>query len=232
MSRKGTEAAKAAKVAQVKADDHAAKIASGEIKPDPIKAEAPVKKAFVNHVVITKIEDDPRAKWYVVHTYSGHEAKVMESLRQRVETMRLEANVLEVLIPTQEQIQIRSGKKHNVTEKIFPGYIMVRMILDDTSWLAVRTTQGVTGFVGIGNKPTPISDDEVATIRKFMSIDAPKFHAKFTTGEAVKIIDGPFSEFLGSVESIDEEKGKVKVLVSIFGRETPVELDFLQVKKL
>ncbi|HUW24202.1 MAG TPA: transcription termination/antitermination protein NusG [Patescibacteria group bacterium] len=190
-----------------------------------------VKKGFENHLIITK-SDDPRARWYVVHTYSGHEARVMASLRQRVETMHLSDRILEILIPTQEQIQIRAGKKHQVTEKIFPGYILVRMILDDNSWLTVRTTQGVTGFVGVGNKPTPISDEEVTTIQKFMSLEAPKYRAKFSVSEAVKIIDGPFSEFLGSIESIDEERGKVRVLVSIFGRETPVELDFLQVKKL
>ena len=189
------------------------------------------KKTFQNHLVITK-SDDPRAKWFVVHTYSGHEAKVLANLSQRTETMKLTDRILEILIPTQEQIQIRSGKKHQTTEKIFPGYILVRMILDDNSWLAVRTTQGVTGFVGVGNKPTPISDEEVLTIQKFMSLEAPKYRAKFSTSEAVKIIDGPFAEFLGSIESIDEEKGKVKVLVSIFGRETPVELDFLQIKKL
>jgi len=189
------------------------------------------KKTFQNHLIITK-SDDPKAKWFVVHTYSGHEAKVLANLSQRAETMKLTDRILEILIPTQEQIQIRSGKKHQATEKIFPGYILVRMILDDNSWLAVRTTQGVTGFVGVGNKPTPISDEEVLTIQKFMSLEAPKYRAKFSTGEAVKIIDGPFAEFLGSIESIDEERGKVRVLVSIFGRETPVELDFLQVKKL
>ncbi len=196
------------------------------------KIETPaVKKSFQNHLIITK-SDDPRAKWFVVHTYSGHEARVMNALAQRTETMKLTDRILEVLIPTQEQIQIRSGKKYQATEKIFPGYILVRMILDDNSWLAVRTTQGVTGFVGVGNKPTPISNEEVDTIQKFMSLEAPKYRAKFTTGEAIKIVDGPFAEFLGSIESIDEEKGKVKVLVSIFGRETPVELDFLQIKKL
>ncbi len=199
-------------------------------KTAPETVEAP-KKGPENHLVITQ-SDDPRAKWYVVHTYSGHEARVMAALRQRVETMHLADRILEILIPTQEQIQIRAGKKHQVTEKIFPGYILVRMILDDNSWLAVRTTQGVTGFVGIGNKPTPIADEEVETIQKFMSLEAPKYRAKFSVGEAVKIIDGPFSEFLGSIESIDEARGKVRVLVSIFGRETPVELDFLQVKKL
>lgn len=189
------------------------------------------RKPFEGHLVITK-SDDPRANWYVIHTYSGHETRVLIGLKQRVETMKLADKILEVLIPTQEQIQIRSGKKQQITEKIFPGYIMVRMILDDASWLAVRTTQGVTGFVGVGNKPTPISNDEVTTIQKFMSLEAPKYRAKFTTGEAVKIVDGPFAEFLGSIETIDEERGKVKVLVSIFGRETPVELDFLQIKKL
>ncbi|MGB9637616.1 MAG: transcription termination/antitermination protein NusG [Microgenomates group bacterium] len=205
----------------------ATKTKETELNTEPITT----KKAFQNHLVITK-SDDPRAKWYVVHTYSGHEARVLANLSQRAETMKLTDRILEILIPTQEQIQIRSGKKYQATEKIFPGYILVRMILDDNSWLAVRTTQGVTGFVGVGEKPTPISDEEVATIQKFMSLEAPKYRAKFSTGEAVKIVDGPFAEFLGSIESIDEEKGKVRVLVSIFGRETPVELDFLQVKKL
>jgi len=194
-------------------------------------AEAPVKKTFANHLVITQ-SDNPEAKWFVVHTYSGQEGRVMVSLKQRAETMKLTDRILEIVIPTQEQIQIRSGKKQQVTEKIFPGYILVKMILDDNSWLTVRTTQGVTGFVGVGDKPTPISDEEVASIQKFMNQDAPKYRAKFTTREAVKIIDGPFAEFLGSIESIDEERGKVKVLVSIFERETPVELDFLQIKKL
>lgn len=189
------------------------------------------KKTFDNHMIITQ-SDSPLARWFVVHTYSGQEVSVMNSLKQRVENLNLKDRVLEVLIPTQEQIQIRSGKKQQVTEKIFPGYIIVRMILDDSSWLGVRTTPGVTGFVGVGDKPTPISDGEVETILKFMSLDAPKFQSKFTTGEAVKIIDGPFTDFLGSIESIDQEKGKVRVLVSIFDRETPVELDFLQIKKL
>lgn len=188
-------------------------------------------KKFENHLIITK-SDDPGAKWYVAHTYSGHELKVLSSLRQRVAAMKLENKILEVLIPTQERIQIRSGKKHQITEKMFPGYILVRMILDNDSWLAVRTTEGVTGFVGVGNKPTPITDSEVEAIEKFMTLEAPKFRAKFSIGEAVRITDGPFTEFLGSVEGIDEERGKVKVLVSIFGRETPVELDFLQVRKL
>lgn len=173
-----------------------------------------------------------KGRWFVVHTYSGHENKAAEALKQRVDAMHLEAKVYEVVVPTRNIVTVRHGKKEEQKEKIFPGYILVRMALDDDSWLAVRTTPGVTAFVGMGNKPTPISEKEVEAIMQFMKITAPKFKAKFTVGEAVKIIDGPFADFLGTVETIDEAHGKVKVLVSIFGRETPVELDFLQVAKL
>ena len=182
----------------------------------------------------TKPADDTSklGKWYIVHTYSGHENKVIETLKQRIASLGLTDKIFEMIVPTRDTIVVRSGKKENVKEKIFPGYILVRMILDDPSWLAVRTTPGVTAFVGLGNKPTPISDEEVETILRFMKMEAPKYKTSFSVGEAVKIIDGPFAEFLGSIDSIDEEKGKLKVLVSIFGRETPVELDFLQVSKL
>jgi len=183
------------------------------------------------HIIINKVENS-KAKWYVAHTYSGHEVKVSEQLRQRIISMGLTDKVLEILIPTQEKIEIRQREKRTVREKIFPGYLLVKMILTDESWLAVRTTQGITGFVGIGTDPTSLPDKEVEAILKFIKTEAPKFKAKFTEGEAVKIIDGPFNELLGTVDNIDEEKGKVKVLVSIFGRETPVELDFLQVSKL
>ena len=189
------------------------------------------RKKFQGHLVLTKT-NDPKAQWYVIHTYSGHELKVASGLKQRVETMNLSDRIFEILIPTQDTFQIRAGKKLPVTEKIFPGYMLVKMDLDDQSWLTVRTTQGVTGFVGSGNKPTPISEAEVKTIQQFMSLEAPKFRAKFSLGEAIKIIDGPFADFLGSIDNIDEDKGKLRVLVSIFGRETPVELDFLQVKKI
>lgn len=172
------------------------------------------------------------ARWYVVHTYSGHENKVATNLKQRIETMKLEGKIFEIVVPTRNIVTVKHGKKEEQKEKIFPGYILVKMLLDDESWLAVRTTQGVTAFVGAGNKPTPISDKEVETILKFMQLEAPKYKASFSVGEAVKIVDGPFADFLGSIDSIDEAKGKVKVLVSIFGRETPVELDFLQVSKL
>lgn len=176
--------------------------------------------------------DHPNAKWYVVHTYSGHENKVAATLKQRVESEHLEEKIVDILVPTQDKIEIKSGKKVTVKEKIFPGYILVKMVLDDTSWLAVRTTQGVTSFVGMGNKPTPISDAEVATIVKFTQEEAPSYKQVFAASDTVKIIDGPFADFIGKVDNVDEERGKVKVLVSIFGRETPVELDFLQVQKI
>lgn len=188
-------------------------------------------KKIPGHIVISE-DKDHQAKWYVVHTSSGHEVRVMETLRQRIETMGLKERIFELLVPTQDKIVIRSGKKAQVKEKIFPGYLLVKMILNDPTWLAVRTTPGITGFVGAGNKPTPLSDLEVKNIQKFVSSPAPRYKTKFTVSEAVKITDGPFSDFLGTIHEIDEEKGKVKVLVSIFGRETPVELDFLQIQKV
>ena len=188
-------------------------------------------KKLSGHIVISKSED-PRAKWYVVHTTSGHEVRVAESLRQRIETMGLTEKVFELLIPTQDRVVIRSGRKVTIKEKIFPGYLLVKMVLDEDAWLAVRTTQGVTGFVGAGNKPTPLSNTEVENIEKFTSAPAARYKVRFSLGEAVKITDGPFAEFLGTINEMDEDKGKVKVMVSIFGRETPVELDFLQIAKV
>ena len=225
-----------AKKKQKKIEDQIVPVLPVEETPaeEAAKTEQPTepkKEKFQGHIVITK-SDDPNAKWYVVHTYSGHEMKVANTLHQRVDTMAAQDKILEILIPTQETIQIRAGKKLNVTEKIFPGYLLVKMILDERTWLIVRTTQGVTGFVGIGNKPTPISNEEVIAIQKFMALEAPKFKVKFSVGEAVKITDGPFTEYLGTVENIDEKRGKVRVLVSFFGRETPVELDFMQVAKI
>ena len=176
--------------------------------------------------------DGTKPHWYVVHTYSGHEAKVAATLKQRIESQKLQEKILDILVPTQDKIEIKEGKKNTVKEKIFPGYLLVNMVLDDITWLAVRTTPGITGFIGTSNKPTPLPQEEVETIKRFMSLEAPKFKTAYSQGEAVKITDGPFAEFLGTISEIDEEKGKIKVLVSIFGRETPVELDFLQVAKL
>lgn len=173
-----------------------------------------------------------RGKWYIVHTYSGHENKVARTLMQRVQAMGFEERIFDALVPTKDTIRVRGGKKETIKEKIFPGYILVNMDLSDEAWVLVRTTPGVTSFVGAQNKPTPIRDDEVQAIVAFVDQKEPTYKAQFSMGEAVKITDGPFSDFLGTVESIDEGKGKVKVLVSIFGRETPVELDFLQVSKI
>ncbi len=218
-------------VKKAKADQLADKLKEAQKQKDIVKEQEKLEALKENHVVITKSESK-KAKWFVVHTYSGHEQKVAAGLKQRAESMKLTDYILEILIPTQNKIQIRKGQKHNVQEKLFPGYMLVKLILSDDSWLAVRTTQGVTGFVGVGNKPTPLPQPEVKNIMKFMKMEAPKYKAQFSISEAVKIIEGPFADFLGSVESIDDERGKVKVLVSIFGRETPVELDFLQVQKI
>lgn len=176
---------------------------------------------------------NPNARWYVVHTFAGHENKVATALRQRIEAEHLENLIYDILVPTQDKIEIKGGRKETVKEKIFPGYILIKMELSDLSWLAVRTTQGVTSFIGAANKPTPISEAEVASIVKFTTQGAsPTFKDVFMVDDTVKIIDGPFAEFIGKVDSVDKEKGRVRVLVSIFGRETPVELDFLQVQKL
>jgi transcription termination/antitermination protein NusG len=184
-----------------------------------------------------KVEETPRvapdnAKWYIVHTYAGHENKVARSLKQRMEAMGFADRIFDIVVPTRNTIKVSQGKKETVKEKIFPGYVLVKMVLDDESWFLVRSTEGVTSFIGAGNKPTPISEKEVEAIQKFMNMEEPMYKVAFSVGEAVKITDGPFTDFLGTIDKIDETRGKVHVLVSIFGRETPVELDFLQVKKI
>ncbi len=202
-----------------------------ESQPDSSKKPASSADEPKKDEKISKVSQ-LKGKWYIVHTYSGHENKVASTLIQRVQSMGYEDRIFDAIVPTRETIRIRAGKKENVKEKIFPGYILVNMDLTDESWILVRTTPGVTSFVGAENKPTPIRDDEVAAIIEFVDRKDPVYKAQFSVGEAVKINDGPFSDFLGTVESIDQEKGKIKVLVSIFGRETPVELDFLQVTKI
>lgn len=180
----------------------------------------------------SNVPSGPQPKWYVIHIQTSYEGRVKQALEQRVKSLGVEDKIFEIVIPTREIIVVKKGKKTKATEKVFPGYVLIKMILNDDSWLVVRTTEGVTGFVGAGLKPTPISNREVEAIMKFVTQEQPKFKTKFSTGEAVKITEGPFADFLGTVEAIDEERGKVKVLVSIFDRETPVELDFLQVTKL
>ncbi len=186
----------------------------------------------VKEAVASTQSVSPEARWYVIHIQTGYEARVKAALEQRVKSLGVDDKVFDIVIPMREIVVVKKGKRAKQNEKVFPGYILVRMILDDQSWLVVRTTEGVTGFVGAGLKPTPISDKEVDAIMKFVTQDQPKFKAKFSVGEAVKITEGPFADFLGTIEAIDDERGKVRVLVSIFDRETPVELDFLQVAKL
>ncbi|HOC96294.1 MAG TPA: transcription termination/antitermination protein NusG [bacterium] len=169
--------------------------------------------------------------WYVVHTYSGYEETVKKNLEQRIESMDMEDKIFNVLIPTEKKIKIKNGKRHVVVEKIFPGYVFVEMELSDESWYVVRNTPNVTGFIGSGTTPTPVSPEEMEMLKKKMGMDVPKYNVNFEIGDLVKITDGPFKDFEGNIDSIDSEKGKVKVLVSVFGRETPVELDLLQIKK-
>ncbi|MBI4098358.1 MAG: transcription termination/antitermination factor NusG [Candidatus Levybacteria bacterium] len=204
--------------------------------PSGAAPKQPQKEQADKPVISVSANDSPSAfdaaKWYIVHTYSGHENKVTKSIKQRVASLGFENRIFDIIVPTRNTIKVSQGKKETVKEKIFPGYVLVKMILDDESWLLVRTTQGVTAFIGAGNKPTPISEKEVEAIQKFMNAEEPLYKTAYTIGEAVKIVDGPFSDFLGTIDDIDEARGKLKVLVSIFGRETPVELDFLQVNKL
>jgi len=175
-------------------------------------------------------EDNQRA-WYVIHCYSGYENKVRHNLEQRIETMGMKDQIFDVVIPTQEEIDVKDGKRRTVERHVFPGYVLVELILSEESWYVVRNTPGVTGFVGMGNEPTPLRTEEVNQILKRMEEVAPHIKVSFKVGERVRIIDGPFNDFRGTVSEIDMDRSKVRVMVNFFGRETPVELDFLQVEK-
>jgi transcriptional antiterminator NusG len=179
---------------------------------------------------VDQTEDDDRG-WYVVHCYSGYEKKVRHNLEQRIETMGMKEMIFDVVVPTEEEIEVKEGKRRTVERRVFPGYILVNMILTEESWYVVRNTPGVTGFVGMGNQPIPLRPEEVAHIVKRMEADAPRIKVTFRVGERVRIVDGPFNDFRGTVSEIDMERAKVRVMVNFFGRETPVELDFLQVEK-
>jgi transcriptional antiterminator NusG len=171
-------------------------------------------------------------KWYVIHTYSGHEERVKKNLEQRIKFMDTGTEIAQVVIPTEEEIEVKGGRRRTVTRKILPGYVLVQMKMDENTWSVVRNTPGVTGFVGSGNTPTPLQEKEVGEILKQMSAEAPKVKVGFRKGQSVRVTDGPFIDFVGVVDEINTEKGKVKVLLSLFGQETPVELDFLQIDKL
>ncbi len=170
--------------------------------------------------------------WYVLHTYSGYEDNVARNLKQRIESMDMQEFIFDVMVPIEKKIKIKAGKRTVIEERIYPGYVLVDMIVTDASWYVVRNTPNVTGFIGLGTTPTPVDPKEIEMLKKRMGVDEPKYKIDVKVGDTVKIIDGPFKEFDGKVNDVDEEKGRVKVLVSIFGRETPVELDFLQIHKL
>jgi transcriptional antiterminator NusG len=170
--------------------------------------------------------------WFVIHCYSGYENKVRHNLEQRIESMGMKGKIFDVVVPTEEEIEVKDGKRRTVERRVFPGYLLVQMIMSEDSWYVVRNTPGVTGFVGMGNVPTPLRPEEVAQILRRMEAEAPKVKVTYKPGQKVRIVDGPFNDFIGTVAEIDMDRAKVRVMVSFFGRETPVELDFLQVEKV
>jgi len=198
-------------------------------KPDPEPAPAPETKIPSDLPPLEATVEGPA--WFVIHCYSGYENKVRHNLEQRIETMGMKDSIFDVFIPMQEEIEVKDGKRRTVERHIFPGYVLVNLALSEESWYVVRNTPGVTGFVGMGNTPTPLRPEEVAQIIKRTEADSPTVKVTFKQGERVRIIDGPFNDFRGVVSEIDMERTKVRVMVSFFGRETPVELDFLQVEK-
>jgi len=225
--------------AEETAADEVEESASAEETLDEVEESAPTeetaaeveKSVSAEEIAAGDEEDEDPSYWFVVHCYSGYENKVRHNLEQRIETMGMKNMIFDVVVPTQEEIEVKDGKRRTVERHIFPGYVLVNMILTEESWYVVRNTPGVTGFVGMGNEPTPLRPEEVLQIVKRMEADAPTVKVTFKVGERVRIIDGPFNDFRGVVSEIDMERTKVRVMVNFFGRETPVELDFLQVEK-
>jgi transcriptional antiterminator NusG len=199
-------------------------------EPTPDEGSAPT-EAQAEQLAEGKPEVDDGREWFVVHSYSGYENKVKQNLEQRIESMNMQHRIFRVVVPTEEEIEIREGHRRKTKKRVFPGYILVQMLMDEESWYVVRNTPGVTGFVGTGNRPSPLLPQEATKILERMEMEAPKIKVSFREGQTVRIVDGPFTDFVGTVEELNLEKGKVRVLVSFFGRETPVELDFLQVQK-
>ncbi len=195
------------------------------------KAEAKADEEYAVDFNVGDDENEDDRAWYVVHCYSGYENKVRHNLEQRIETMNMKDFIFDVVVPTEEEIEVKDGKRKSVERRVFPGYILVNMEMNEESWYVVRNTPGVTSPVGMGNDPIPLRKEEVAKIIKRMEADAPRIKVTFRQGERVRIVDGPFNDFRGTVEDIDMDKAKVRVMVNFFGRETPVELDFLQVEK-
>lgn len=205
-------------------------------EPAPVAAPIPVAESETPAVEAGEaagaVPADDGRSWFVIHCYSGYENKVRHNLEQRIESMGMKGRIFDVVVPTEEEIEVKEGKRRTVERRVFPGYILVQMIMDEESWYVVRNTPGVTGFVGMGNTPTPLRPEEVAQILKRMEAEAPKIKVTFKPGQKVRIVDGPFNDFIGTVAEIDMDRAKVRVMVSFFGRETPVELDFLQVEKV
>lgn len=213
---------------------------AGEVQPKakrsrgtkaPRKQAAPASPPPSDDEMPSKESMSGERSWYVVHCYSGYENKVRHNLEQRIETMGMKDRIFDVVIPTQEEIEVKDGKRRTIERHVFPGYVLVNMVMTEESWYVVRNTPGVTGFVGMGNAPTALRPEEVSQILKRMEAEAPRVKVSFKVGERVRIVDGPFNDFRGTVAEIDMERTKVRVMVNFFGRETPVELDFLQVEK-
>jgi transcriptional antiterminator NusG len=202
-----------------------------EPSPQDDEDSSDVSLDFLDQDQAGALEEEDGRSWFVVHCYSGYENKVRHNLEQRIETMGMKDKIFDIVVPTEEEIEVREGKRRTVERRVFPGYILVNMVMTEESWYVVRNTPGVTGFVGMGNTPTPLRPEEVSQIIKRMEAEAPRIKVTFKAGERVRIVDGPFNDFRGTVSEIDMEKAKVRVMVNFFGRETPVELDFLQVEK-
>jgi transcriptional antiterminator NusG len=204
---------------------------SGSASSAQGSAEAPIEDQLPDEPV-SEVTDEAKPQWYVVHCYSGYENKVKKNLEHRTESMGMQSHINEVIVPTEEQVELRDGQRRVVEKRIYPGYVLVQMTLDEESWYVVRNTPGVTGFVGIGNKPTPLRQEEVDRIMRRMEAEEPVAQVKVKVGDKVRIIEGSFLDFNGTVDEVYPDKGKARVLVSFFNRETPIEVDLLQVERL
>jgi len=185
-----------------------------------------------DNLIIINDSEHPRARWYIVHTYSGHENRVAQTLKSRAEVKGFTDKIFKVFIPSQEKVVVSEGKKRKIKERLFPGYVYINMLLDEDSWAFVRNTQGITGFIGSGATPTPLPENEVVALMKYVVTETPKFEMKYQEGDSVKITEGPFADSIGKISEVNEDQGKVKVLVSFFGKEVPIELEFSQVTSL
>jgi len=216
-------------------NDERASSAQPDYDPEPILLDTPIEDSRASEVLDEdnegRIKPSDERLWYVVHCYSGQENKVRHAVEQRIETMGMRDRIFDVIVPTEEEIEVKDGKRRTVEKRVFPGYILIEMKMDEDSWYVVRNTPGVTGFVGTATLPTPLRADEVKQILERMSAGSPKIKVNFKIGQRVRIIDGPFNDFIGTVAAIDPDKSKVRVMVNFFGRDTPVELDFLEVEK-